>query len=98
MSTKVEEMEAVITAMRTGSDYQASAVLARLRLGDELGDIVKELPQILMSAGTSGHPRYASSSFVICAAPLTISRQLGHTRERRHVRKWNEHRFNAHKR
>lgn len=49
MSGKAEEMERVIKALRTSTDDQASAVLARLRIGDRLEDIIKTLPP----------PRYA---------------------------------------
>jgi hypothetical protein len=63
MSGRAEEMERVIKALRTGSDDQASAVLARLRIGDRLDDIVKTLPPSTFSPVVSKPPRYAWSSF-----------------------------------
>jgi hypothetical protein len=49
MSGRAEEMQRVITALRTGSDDQASAILARLRIGDRLNDVLKELPSSVSS-------------------------------------------------
>jgi hypothetical protein len=69
MSGRAEEMERVIKALRTGSDDQASAVLARLRIGDRLDDIVKTLPPSTFSTVVSKPPRYAWLSF-----PTTIRR------------------------
>ncbi|KAF1912013.1 hypothetical protein BDU57DRAFT_542619 [Ampelomyces quisqualis] len=46
MSGKAEEMERVIRALRTSSDDHASVILARLRIGDRLEDIVKDLPPL----------------------------------------------------
>jgi hypothetical protein len=63
MSPRAEEMARVIKALRTGSDDQATAVLARLRIGDRLDDIVKALPPPSISTVVSKPPRYAWSSF-----------------------------------
>jgi hypothetical protein len=61
MSGRVEEIERLIRALRTGSDDEASALLARLRIGDRLDDIVRELPS-LSSTIVSRPPRYACFS------------------------------------
>jgi hypothetical protein len=59
MSGKVEEMERVIRALRTGSDDHASAILARLRADHHLEDIVKDLPPLsTVSSVVSKPPRY----------------------------------------
>jgi hypothetical protein len=63
MSGRAEEMGRVIKALRTGSDDQATAVLARLRIGDRLDDIIKALPPPSFSPEVSKPPRYAWSSF-----------------------------------
>jgi hypothetical protein len=55
LTGRAEEMERVIQALRTSSDDQASAILARLRIGNRLDEIVKTL-----SPGVSNPPRYAS--------------------------------------
>jgi hypothetical protein len=65
MSGRAEEMQRVITALRTGSDDQASAILARLRIGDRLNDVLKELPSSVSSPVVSNPSRYASSTFAL---------------------------------
>jgi hypothetical protein len=64
MSGRAEEMERVIRALRTGSDDQASAILARLRIGDSLTDVLNELPSSASSSIVSKPPRYALSRFL----------------------------------
>ncbi|KAF2027123.1 hypothetical protein EK21DRAFT_72682 [Setomelanomma holmii] len=55
MSSKVEEMERVLKALRSGSDEQASNILARLRLGERLEEVAKGLPSAT-STSTRGPP------------------------------------------
>lgn len=58
MSSRAEELERVIKTLRTGSDDEASALLARLRIGDRVHEIVRDLPP-LSSSKASRPPRYA---------------------------------------
>jgi hypothetical protein len=44
MSGRAEEMDRDTKALRTGSDDQASAILARLRIGDRLDEVARGLP------------------------------------------------------
>jgi hypothetical protein len=60
VSGKAEEMERVIRALRTSSDDHASVILARLRIGDRLEDIARDLPPLSTNSPTmSKSPRYA---------------------------------------
>jgi hypothetical protein len=59
MSSRAEEMERVIRALRTVSDDQASVILAKLRIGDRLDDIAKGLPPPTLSPVVSKPSRYA---------------------------------------
>ncbi|KAF2998524.1 hypothetical protein E8E13_004587 [Curvularia kusanoi] len=55
-SGRVEELERVMNALRSGSDIEASTLLARLRLGERVDDIAKTLAptsSILESTSTS---------------------------------------------
>jgi hypothetical protein len=64
MSGKAEEIERLIKALRIGSDDQTSTILARLRIGDDITDILKGLPSSI-SPPTVGEPsRYAKSRFI----------------------------------
>ncbi|KAH8711893.1 hypothetical protein GQ44DRAFT_730955 [Phaeosphaeriaceae sp. PMI808] len=51
---RAEELEHVIRALRTGSDEQASAILARLRIGDQVHEVAKELSPTTLSPMASG--------------------------------------------
>lgn len=57
MSNKIEELERIINALRSGTDLHASTVLARLRLGERVEDVAKSLPA--SSSTQSKTPRYA---------------------------------------
>lgn len=57
-SGRVEELERVMNALRSGSDIEASTLLARLRLGERVDDIAKTLAPIT-STLVSNPPRYA---------------------------------------
>jgi hypothetical protein len=64
MSGRAEEVDRIIKVLRTGSDDEASALLARLRIGDRLDEIVRGLPP-LSSTMVSRPPRYAWSSSLL---------------------------------
>lgn len=63
MSSRFEEMERVINVLRSGSDIQASTLLARLRLGERMDDVAKSLPATASSMLVSNPPRYAKAVF-----------------------------------
>ncbi|KAF2624546.1 hypothetical protein BU25DRAFT_398798 [Macroventuria anomochaeta] len=56
MSSRVEEMERVMNVLRSGSDIQASTLLARLRLGERMKDVAKNLPPTISSMLVSNPP------------------------------------------
>lgn len=59
-SGRVEELERVMSALRSGSDIEASTLLARLRLGERVDEIAKSLaPATSMFAGNP--PRYVNA-------------------------------------
>ncbi|KAF2825204.1 hypothetical protein CC86DRAFT_40346 [Ophiobolus disseminans] len=47
MSSRAEETERVLRALRTSSDVQAANLLARLRIGERVEDLAKDLPSTL---------------------------------------------------
>jgi len=55
-SGRVEELERVMSALRTGSDIEASTLLARLRLGERVDEIAKSLAPA-MATFASNPPR-----------------------------------------
>ena len=55
-SGRIEELERVMSALRTGSDIEASTLLARLRLGERVDEIAKSLAPA-MATFTSNPPR-----------------------------------------
>ncbi|CAN9090295.1 unnamed protein product [Alternaria alternata] len=60
MTGELDDLKRIVTSLRSGTDDQAAAVLARLRLGEAPEDVAKTLP-MTASPATSGHPpRYAS--------------------------------------
>lgn len=59
ISSRVEEMERIMHVLRSGSDTQASTLLARLRLGERMDVVAKTLPQTPSSILVS-NPRYAN--------------------------------------
>lgn len=72
MSGRVEELERVMNVLRSGSDIEASTLLARLRLGERMDDIAKSLPPTTSSMLVSNPSRYAKGLFSIpsCVAQL----------------------------
>lgn len=65
MSSRVEELERVMNVLRSGSDIEASTLLARLRLGERMDMIAKSLPPTTSSMLVSNPPRYAEGQFPI---------------------------------
>lgn len=63
MSGKVEELERIVNFLRSGSDLQASTVLARLRLGERVEEVAKSVPAMASSSTLSKPPRYACIDF-----------------------------------
>ncbi|KAJ4321377.1 hypothetical protein N0V94_002914 [Neodidymelliopsis sp. IMI 364377] len=62
LSSKAEEMERVINALRSGSDIQASTLLARLRLGERVEDVAKSVPATTSSISSSNPSSEADDS------------------------------------
>ncbi|KAH9876439.1 hypothetical protein J1614_003570 [Plenodomus biglobosus] len=56
MSGKVDELERIVNFLRSGSDLQASTVLARLRLGERVEEVAKSLPATSSTSGQSKPP------------------------------------------
>ncbi len=46
LANRLEELERIVNVLRSGSDHQASNVLARLRLGDRVEDLASSLPVV----------------------------------------------------
>lgn len=65
MSSRVEELERVMNGLRSGTDIEASTLLARLRLGERMDMIAKSLPPTTSSMLVSSPPRYAEGHFSI---------------------------------
>ena len=59
MSGELEDLKRILTSLRSGTDDQAAAVLARLRLGESPEDVAKSLPTTASSAVSGQLPRYA---------------------------------------
>jgi len=55
MTGELDDLKRIVTSLRSGTDDQAAAVLARLRLGEAPEDVAKTLP-MTASPATSGHP------------------------------------------
>lgn len=72
ISTRVEELERVMNGLRSGSDIEASTLLARLRLGERMDIIAKSLPSTSSSMLVSSPPSYAEGqpSIPTCVAQL----------------------------
>jgi hypothetical protein len=58
---ELEDLKRIVTFLRSGTDDQAAAILARLRLGDTPEDVSKSLSLASPPVATSAQPpRYAS--------------------------------------
>jgi uncharacterized protein (DUF433 family) len=62
LSNRIDEMERIINLLRSGSDIEASTVLARLRLGERMEEIAKHLPLAPIPVPIGGTPRYVPST------------------------------------
>jgi hypothetical protein len=57
---ELEDLKRIVTLLRSGTDDQAAAVLARLRLGELSENVAQTLPMTAASRAESGRPlRYA---------------------------------------
>ncbi|KAJ4983975.1 bZIP transcription factor [Stagonosporopsis vannaccii] len=75
MSSRVEELERVMNVLRSGSDIEASTLLARLRLGERVDDVARSLPPTAFMMPVSNPPRYAKGRFSIPSAWCTLTTQ-----------------------
>lgn len=75
MAIKVEELERIISALRSGTDLHASTVLARLRLGERLEDVAKSLPPTTSSQARSN--RYMLSNCFTRHKMVTMMQPTG---------------------
>ena len=85
---ELEDLKRIVTSLRSGTDDQAAAILARLRLGDTPEDVAKSLP-MLSPASSVQPPRYASlirttsrCNTMITVVQLTWPGVYGHLRKR----------------
>ena len=60
MYGELEDLKRILTSLRSGTDDQAAAVLARLRLGESPEDVAKSLPTTASPAAFGQPSRYAS--------------------------------------
>lgn len=65
LSSRLEESERIINALRSGSDDEASNILARLRLGERVEDVASFLQANVSSDRTSRTSRYALSCCLV---------------------------------
>jgi hypothetical protein len=60
MSSELEELKCILTVLRLGTDNEAAAILARLRLGEPPEEVAKTLSAMASSPMATGQPpRYA---------------------------------------
>jgi len=60
MTGELDDLKRIVTSLRSGTDDQAAAVLARLRLGEAPEEVAKTLPMTVSPAISGQPPRYAS--------------------------------------
>lgn len=60
MTGELDDLKRIVTSLRSGTDDQAAAVLARLRLGEAPEEVAKTLPMTVSPAVSGQPPRYAS--------------------------------------
>lgn len=68
MSSRVGELERVMNALRSGSDIEASTLLARLRLGERVDDVARSLPPTAFMLPMRNPPRYVKCRLSIPSA------------------------------
>jgi hypothetical protein len=62
VSGELEELKRILTVLRSGTDNEAAAILARLRLGEPPEEVAKTLSAMASSPVATGQPpRYATS-------------------------------------
>jgi hypothetical protein len=59
MAGELDDLKRIVTSLRGGTDNQAAAVLARLRLGESPEDVAKSLPATASTVAPFRPPRYA---------------------------------------
>lgn len=59
MTGELDDLKRIVTSLRSGTDDQAAAVLARLRLGEAPEEVAKTLPMTVSPAISGQPPRYA---------------------------------------
>jgi hypothetical protein len=64
MGSRADDMERIMSVLRSGTDTQSTNILARLRLGEKVDEVAKNLPAVATFAVTGTPPRYKHS----CAA------------------------------
>jgi ABC-type iron transport system FetAB permease component len=57
---ELDDLKRIVTSLRSGTDDQAAAILARLRLGETPEDVAKSLSLASSPAAAPQPPRYAS--------------------------------------
>lgn len=67
MTSKLDELERVVNVLRSGSDDQASNILARLRLGERVEDVASSLPSSALSSNLTSLSRYQLSRYFSCS-------------------------------
>lgn len=72
MSSRVEELERIMNVLRSGSDIEASTLLARLRLGERVDDVARSLPPTTFMIPVSNPSRYAKGRFSIPSCVLCL--------------------------
>ncbi|KAH4855471.1 hypothetical protein HBH75_086550 [Parastagonospora nodorum] len=77
LSGRAEEMERVIQALRTSSDDQASAILARLRIGNRLDEVVKTLPPVVSNPPSLSAQDLAGASISYATVDPSIASSDG---------------------
>ena len=68
LSSRLEELDRIINALRSGSDEEASNILARLRLGEKVEDVASSLQAVVPSDRASRTSRYAPFSYSMFGA------------------------------
>lgn len=57
MTGELEDLKRIVNFLRSGTDDQAAAILARLRLGDTPEDVAKSLSLVPSPAASTQPPR-----------------------------------------
>ena len=88
---ELDDLKRIVTSLRSGTDDQAAAVLARLRLGESPEDVAKSLPMTLSPAASGQPPRYAPLDYSLpLAQHINSTDQLTRSGVHRHLWKWYE--------